>query len=549
MQLGRVEQRAVAEAARAPSQNRSANSSTIAGTPGCIATGRPSLFRYGPALILLAITIADAGRYADPDLWGHIYFGNAAIHARHFIDHDPYNYSAPGHYWMVHEWLSEAVMARVYDLGGIVGLKLWRFSMTAVTVVALALAVTESGASVPIQFSVMIASAFALIPVMQFRPQIFSYALFAILMALLARDNFRGRAPLWTVIPILAAWSNLHGAFFIGLVALGIYSAVRVGQDLVAGRGLSRAFGLIAITAGAALATLVNPIGIESWRTLIDSLRNPMTRNIIADWRPLLAAVAAASHGLHSGIMFMLLVLAIIAALTISAIASPRGGDLALLAIAAVMAAAAFTAVRNISFVILAAATPLARHMSLLMAKARYNRNEAVAASGRMSGTGQGIVLIASLFLLLGKGGLLASTLPAEEDYPVGAVAFMRAHRLNGNILSDFEWGQYLIWHLAPDSKVFIDGRYDLVYPPRVVEDYIAFFFGRPGGDHVLDDYPNAFVLVPPTSGAFRTMLARADWKLIYRDDNAVLFARANSRAALIAGVPFSAKAPPSNFP
>jgi hypothetical protein len=389
--------------------------------------------------------------------------------------------------------------------------------------------------------------------VMQFRPQIFTYALFAILIALLARDNYRRRAPLWAAVPMLALWSNLHGGFFIALVALGVYTFAVAAEDFANGRGLGRALRMSAITVASGLATLVNPRAFVTWRAVIASLDNPMTRTVMADWRPLLAVVAG-SHGLHSGIIFLIMVLVIIVAFALSVIIVPRGGDLALVAIAVVMAAAAFSAVRNIPLAVIAAATPLARHLSLALASRRSDYESAaedtdVAADARMSGPGQGVIVVTVIVLLLGKGGLFASTLPAANDYPVGAVAFMQANHLHGNILNDFEWGQYLIWHLAPESKIFIDGRFDLVYPPSVVREYIAFFFGRQNGARVLANYPSDLVLVPPNSAAYRTTIARADWKLIYRDENAVLFARANSDAASIAGVPVTGNTPKSFFP
>ena len=50
----------------------------------------PSLLRYAPAFVLLAIAIADAGRVADTDLWGHIAFGRLFLTAGP-VSHDPFN--------------------------------------------------------------------------------------------------------------------------------------------------------------------------------------------------------------------------------------------------------------------------------------------------------------------------------------------------------------------------------------------------------------------------------------------------------------------------
>ncbi len=92
---------------------------------------RPSLLRYSPALVLVVVAIADIQRWADPDLWGHLAFGRAMLAARHLAFHDPYSYSAPGHLWINHEWLSESMLAAIYNLGGVVGLKLMKFACCA----------------------------------------------------------------------------------------------------------------------------------------------------------------------------------------------------------------------------------------------------------------------------------------------------------------------------------------------------------------------------------------------------------------------------------
>ena len=131
--------------------------------------GASSLLRYAPSLVLLAIAVADAGRVADTDLWGHIAFGRLFLQAGP-ISHDPFNYSVPGHSWAVHEWLAELLMARTYDVGGILALKLWKFCCTALTIILLAMAAAETGAAPLLQAAVLVTTAVALMPMMQFRP-------------------------------------------------------------------------------------------------------------------------------------------------------------------------------------------------------------------------------------------------------------------------------------------------------------------------------------------------------------------------------------------
>jgi hypothetical protein len=50
------------------------------------------------------------------------------------------------------------------------------------------------------------------------------------------------------------------------------------------------------------------------------------------------------------------------------------------------------------------------------------------------------------------------------------------------------------------------------------------------------DAYPHHDVLITPASPARELMERRLDWRLIYSDPDALLFARANSAAARISG-------------
>jgi hypothetical protein len=102
----------------------------------------------------------------------------------------------------------------------------------------------------------------------------------------------------------------------------------------------------------------------------------------------------------------------------------------------------------------------------------------------------------------------------------------MNRHGLHGNVLNNFDWGEYLVWHLAPHSRIFIDGRCELVYPDRLMAEYLTFFYDLPGGEKLLLRYPHDFALVKVKTGAYRVMSADPGWKKIYQDSVSALFAR-----------------------
>jgi len=509
-----------------------------------IASPPASLFRYAPAAVLIAILLADSNRHTDPDLWGHLRFGQLFIAGRHLLHRDIYSYSAAGHRWRDHEWLAEVVMAFVYNAAGVAGLKLWKFAATAATLLFVADTEVSTGAPPTIQLAVLFAAAAGFLLQAQLRPQMFSFVLLGALLALLARDNYRRGARLWLAVPMMTLWANLHGGFFIGLATLALYSAVATICDLAAGAGWRRGVKLSLLTVAAAAATLINPYGIGMWQTVVHALRNPYTRNVVNDWQPLWWAMRAQWHAAPSGVVLYLAVVAMAAALAVALTGAPRGGDLPLVAVAAMMALAAFLSVRNMALAAMATSGPLARHLAIL--RARRAGADRPAAPWHPASH---IAMLALACVMAFGGGLFSRRLEPDRAYPSAPLAFMNAHGLHGNVLCEFGWGEYLIWHAAPDDKVFIDGRYDTVYPFKVIGDYLKFYFDQPGAGAVLDCYSHDFVLIGPRAPARSLMERRQDWRLLYRDDGALLYARASAPAANLPGLPVTATAPPGGFP
>ncbi|HVA81564.1 MAG TPA: hypothetical protein VNF29_11620, partial [Candidatus Binataceae bacterium] len=499
--------------------------------------------------VLLAITIADSVRFADPDLWGHITFGQAVLAQHRLVLHDPYSYSAPGHLWLNHEWLSEVIDALSFDALGVFGLKLMKLALAAVTVVFIALAEAESGASSLAQFSVLLATSVILAPSMQFRPQLFTFALFAILMFILARHTYRRGAGLWIAIPMLALWANLHGGFIMGIAALGTYTAASAVRNYVHGHGFGDAALPGAITLGAIAATLVTPYGFGTWVAVGHALGNPYTRTVVMDWQPLLRSIGAASREGFAVMSYDMLPLVLMATLAITVAISRDYEDLPMLAIAGLMCIAAIVAKRNVPIAMIALAGPLARHGAKAAARFRApastNGESAAPRAGMMN---QLLLASGALAMLIGTG-FFSNRLGAQEHYPAGAAAFMRAHDLHGNLLDNFLWGEYLIWHMEPGSKVFMDGRYDTIYPQDVVRAFLLFHFDQTGADAILARWPHDYVILPPDDPANRVMARHPEWKLIYRDRDTLLYARAGSAATGIPGEPIEGVNPPAGFP
>lgn len=61
-----------------------------------------------------------------------------------------------------------------------------------------------------------------------------------------------------------------------------------------------------------------------------------------------------------------------------------------------------------------------------------------------------------------------------ESRYPVSVSKYLEKHQPGGNIFADMRYGGYLIYKLAPNFKVFIDGRTNILYPIDHLKDFFA---------------------------------------------------------------------------
>lgn len=500
-------------------------------------------------MVLLAIAVADAFNYANGDMWLHIVIGRIILTTHRVPVVDAFSYTVAGHHVRNHEWLTEVALALVWREFGSLGLRLFKLACVTGTIVALALAISSTGAEERVQRTVLLLTAAALAPFMYlFRPDLLTVMLLSVEIAMLAFETYRGGATLWPLIPVFALWANLHGGFIAGLGALGVYALATLVRDIARRAGIRQAARLLVLTSACALATLANPFGVGAWRTVLLSVSNSAIRSAIPGWVPIWSRIAYGWSINPIDPLIFVVPLALVAATIFFLLKTPTDDDLPLVAIAAVFTVAAFEITRNLPLAMVMLAAPLARHAALTSHRKREKR-EPRAAENPDKGLNRVVLAGLALALVLIGREVSPGPLRVVPPSPAGAVDFMNKHHLHGNILNPYPWGNYLIWHTYPQSHVFIDARLQQAYPQKFIRQDFAFEWGEPRGKAVLNDYPNDLVLVSPKSGAFRLVSADPRWKLIYRDGVAALFVKSSSKAAQEFPHPVIGKSPPSLFP
>ncbi len=109
--------------------------------------------------------------------------------------------------------------------------------------------------------------------------------------------------------------------------------------------------------------------------------------------------------------------------------------------------------------------------------------------------------------------------------YPVGAVEYLQQAGFTGNAMVSFTVGGYVIWELAPQVKVSIDGRFETAYPNGALEENYGLYMAKPGWQNVLSKYPTDVILVP-TAGKLAPVMPDSGWNRVYRDEAYEVYAR-----------------------
>ena len=484
----------------------------------------------------LVIVFAMAHPVLDPDMWWHLAVGDAILQHRsvHFVD--PLSFTNPK-VWVNSQWLAEAVFAALYRRVGIWGLEVLALLLK---VAAFLLVFKAMNAPPLTKVWVTVLFAFGALPVMGgVRPQLFSFLFLAWLTLTIHRTSLRTSHPspcsqhlsLFAFPLLFALWSNTHSFYPIAfaLILLAIiadYLNERKGtRDKGQGTELSgqtvlgsvwrrqMAFALIL----SAVAVMVTPFGWHSPKQVLVNIVQS-SQLPIEEWKPAIAM----RHPLVLIWAFLLLLWLFCLAW------SPKRADALELLWGAFATLSALTGVRMIVLWCIVLAPFVGEHLGQWIsqtAQETSKRHQFAVPVWLPSVTLTLIAFLAGLILAV-RFNPSEFVKREQKEYPQKAIAWLKGSGLRGNCLTRYDWGGYLAWQLMGQVKVFVDGRADF-YPPKVMKDFIAAYFGKANWRNVLDRYGVTMVIAPPDAPISNLLSMQASgWRCVYRDKVAVVFIR-----------------------
>lgn len=464
------------------------------------------------ALVAIAVLIATAiaaSEIAVPnDLFWHLAIAREIWH-HGFPTVDPFAFSTNGIAWSPPEWLGEMAFGAAYVSIGFA-------ATTMLTLGAVALCfycVARAARSVSTPAAATLAIVLFAIPAsihLPMRPLVLGDAFLAIVIErMFALRNGDARGLRW--MPLLfALWSNVHPSWPMGIAILWMHAVALLWLAPLAKRvGLSVEELAPAARRPLMIAALASPIAVVARPDGLDGALYPFVHVIglgdrmreIIEWFP---------PDLTQPVNLTLLVLVIVTAIALLAERSARPPllDLALVALAAVMA------LRYQRFIPLAAfvcAPVLARSLG----RTRWAKPTTTALAMRIA------LGLAVLFLFVEAPSSRDLAMDLRETSPASTVRWAEDHWVAERAFNTFEDGGYLLFYL-PRRQVFIDSRFDLYARAGVFDDYLALRRGERIAE-IVDRYQFDAAFVPTAArdenfAAFEAALPGLGFTLAHED-------------------------------
>ena len=465
-------------------------------------------------LAVLAVLTVRA-RFDDPDMWWQLKMGQL-IWTTHAIPlTDIFSYTTNHHASVPQEWLSQVFIYGAYQCGGFSGLMFWFCFFTSAFVIAgYALCSLYSGNLKVAFVGAMLIWLFGTIG-FAIRPQMIGYLL--LIAELLLIHLGRTRNPRWFFwLPVLfALWINCHGSFVLGILVAGIFLFASF-FDFQIGSLASRRWDagcrkILMLTLLLSVAALfLNPAGVKQILYPFDAMLNMHIQMVnVEEWAPL-------NMTEERGIALLAVLLC--SFLLVAIRRSELFFDELLLLMMGTWLAVSHTRML-IVFGILAAPI-LSRQLS--------NSWEGYDAKKDRIWPNAVMIGASLLVIFLAFPGSANLEKQVESQNPVKAVQFIKASHLSGPMLNEYGFGGYLIW-AAPEHPVFVDGRGDVFEWSGVLGEFNSWKALQSDPNALLQKYGISFCLLSRQSPMARVLPLLHEWKIVYSDNNAVVFVRAAS--------------------
>ncbi|MEI6433922.1 MAG: tetratricopeptide repeat protein [Bacteroidota bacterium] len=485
------------------------------------------------ALISVAIFVfvLSLRQLSDPDLGFHLKYGEWISLHKTVPLLDQSTYTVANHQYIDLHWLFQVLIYQLFRAGGYSILSMFFCFLSLMLFLLMLLRNNLENIPVSISAPALFAAFIILDPRIAPRPELLTFLFFTIILIILEMYN-KGRKNLLPVIPvIMLMWCNTHALFMLGLILTGVYWLSISFRN----KKFDRLFGFwLAI---AIAVCFINPYSINGFTFPLELLTRFNPENIYNQHIQEFIPFFAQSKFLLRDYLF--LVLLIISGFLI--IINFRKLEMHDLLLPIIFAVAAIMSVRNIPLFVLVALPVVCKQISILIknpgSDSRKNINHNFFNKIQKAKWKPEMFLFILMLILplsliprlitnafyvsnesFNKTGMGINT----SHQPFYAGEFLIIHHLDGKMLNSIGFGGWLSWVLP--QPVFIDGRLE-VMQESLYKELTTSWNGSLS--RLLDKYQPRLVCYNyqkyyPWTIQFREL---QNWRLIYVDGNAAIFA------------------------
>ena len=467
--------------------------------------------------------------FLDGDSGFHIRIGELILQTGQVPTTDPFSFSLPGKDWFAFEWGAEVLQASLNQAWGLKGVAIMTGLILAFTFVLVFLFCLWRGANGGISLLLTFLTVNAASIHFHARPHIFTLLLLVIAAWLLEQDRRKPSRYVWLLIPITVLWANLHGAFpilfvFIGLLVVGLLAEGWLDPKLRPEKYRHAfRFGLLGFACLA--ASLINPYGYHVHQHILETMRAKWLIAIVDEFK---------SPSFRSEQLMVFMILLFLGLASLGRLVARR--KLCEAAIILFFAWASLTSVRHVPLFVLMASPIMAVELTALWASFAATRPHTSVfrilddLSNKLSAGNRHPSLWALVFvfyLCIASAMVWPKDL-SDETFPTALVTRHQSPLASARVFTTDQWGGYLIYRNFPTQKVFIDGRHNY-YGEKIVTEMVQLLGGAVETQKLLDKYQFEFVMVPPEAALATILRMLPAWTLIDQDKQALLFQRARS--------------------
>lgn len=465
----------------------------------------------------------------DSDLGWHLKYGEYFFQHHQVLRENIFSTMMPGFKWINSSWATDLLTYFTFNKFSFLGLSVLGALIITSTFYFFSKATKLTFWEKSILFPIILYLETPFIEV-SFRGQQLTLLAFGILYYLFSLYTEGKKKAALLFIPLFMFWSNFHGQYILGLgiflILLSFYilqkyffaqNGEEKRQIIKEGKKLSLVFFL------SMLATVINPFGLHIFFESFKHFDNPLLKYII-EWLPL-----DRFSLLWWNLMFWEAVTIISFGIFI---ARKNFFKNIYLIIPVILLLILSVQVRRYTWVLLMVSIPIAR---VTIASVKPKLQE-------ISGT------ISTLILVFFYVYIMLIKAPKENILQLNwdrfcdkigcspkAAEFLKNYKYEGKLMTFYNWGGWLIWKY-PKIKTSIDGRMHLWVDSSGYSAFLDYYpYEQNRKDIDESDYNVVFMTpVKPINKRLMTLVKEGKWKIVYRDNSALIYERINPKLKLI---------------